>query len=228
MPRGASLDANALLWLLHFVAAAGEQRSVGPKLLYARRDMTELPEYKMPEAEVSLRLAFGLLARNLAVRRIEVAIDGAQVKTGNTVHFPLVEFLEDNGWCPVASPNTWQGAYSHPYHEVGIVIHSSPGKGDVVAYLSNGRTLRVESKKGPLIPSKSSQEYPLIREALGQLLTVEEAECTDILAVAVPSSDKFEALAEQWRSRPLMVHAGVHIATIDRENRIRGLEDVGV
>jgi len=53
----------------------------------------------------------------------------------------------------------------------------------------------VESKKGPLIRSKSLQDYPLIREAIGQLMTVEHADSLDLLAVAVPSYEKFNALA---------------------------------
>jgi hypothetical protein len=61
----------------------------------------------------------------------------------------------------------------------------------------------VELKKKPLQANKSSQEYPLIREALGQLLTVKEAADDDVLAIAVPSSSKFETLAAQWRGRLL-------------------------
>ena len=39
------------------------------------------PEKKMPEAEVSLRLAFYLIERGLVTSDVHVAIDGAQVKT---------------------------------------------------------------------------------------------------------------------------------------------------
>jgi len=97
-----------------------------------------------------------------------------------------------------------------------------------VAQLKSGLTLRVESKKGPLSRSKSSKEYPLIREAIGQLMTIEKAEPNDILAVAVPHSEKFDKLASQWRERPLMKNVGIHIVTIDRSNTIRGLENVGI
>jgi hypothetical protein len=41
---------------------------------------------KMPEAEVSLRLAIHLIENNLTISDVDVAIDGAQVKTTNTIH----------------------------------------------------------------------------------------------------------------------------------------------
>lgn len=190
--------------------------------------MTELPQDKMPEAEVSLRLAFGLFERGLVASTVEVAIDGAQIRTGTTVHFPIESFMQDMGWHFLGPVKEWRGVYKHRKYRDNLLVHSSPGKGDVVAKLTNGRTLRAESKKGSLVRSKSSQEYPLVREALGQLLTVEEAANTDLLAVVVPSSEKFERLAAQWRPRPLMKRARVHIATVNRCNQIKGLEDVGV
>ena len=94
--------------------------------------------------------------------------------------------------------------------------------------LVGGRVLRAEAKKGSLVRSRSSAEYPLMREALGQLLTVKEVGDKDVFAAAVPSSEKFESLAAEWRDRPLVVRAGLYIATVDRANNIRGLEHVGV
>ena len=46
---------------------------------------------KMPEAEVSLRLAFFLVENKHATDIVRVAIDGAQVRLGatNTFPFPL-------------------------------------------------------------------------------------------------------------------------------------------
>ena len=184
----------------------------------------ELNPSKMPEAEVSVRLAMYLIHAGLAVSDVSVAIDGAQVKTGKNIHFQLKEFMEFSGW--KSSSNTWQGTFQKAGFDHSINIHSSAGLGDVVTTLKTGHVLRVESKKGPLTRSKSSQEYPLIREAIGQLLTVEEAGENDILAVAVPYSEKFESLAQQWRVRPLMKKVAVRILTIDRNNQVRGLDGV--
>ena len=47
----------------------------------------------MSEAEVSLRLAFYLLDYDLAASDVEVAIDGAQVKTGETIQFRIGDFI---------------------------------------------------------------------------------------------------------------------------------------
>jgi len=187
-----------------------------------------LPKDKMPEAEVTLRLAIALVVNRHVVNDVQVAIDGAQVKTGETIHFPIVEFLNSYGWHSLDQTPSWQTTYSNSNYPFSIVVHSNPGEGDLVADLKSGRTLRVESKKGPLLRSKSSQEYPLIREAIGQLITIEHAAKSDLLAVAIPQSEKFDELANQWRDRPLMKSTGIHIVTVGRDNRIAGLESVGI
>ena len=57
-----------------------------------------LPKDKMPEAEVTLRLAMAIIEEGHTDSLVVAAIDGAQVKTGVTVHFPIVEFLNELGW----------------------------------------------------------------------------------------------------------------------------------
>jgi len=86
----------------------------------------------------------------------------------------------------------------------------------------SGHTLRVECKKGPLVRSKSSQEYPLLREALGQLLTIAEVTERDLLAVAVPHSAKFQELAQRWRQAPLIKRFGIHVLTVDQTGNVFG------
>lgn len=177
---------------------------------------------KMPEAEVSLRLAVWLIDQGLADATVEVAIDGAQVQVLDIVHFGLPEFMEQEGWSQLTAGTAWQCHWRHPGKRVDIRIHSSPGRGDVVAKLKSGHTFRAECKKGPLARSKSSQEYPLLREALGQLLTIGEVSDRDILAVAVPYSVKFNDLAERWRKAPLISRFGIHILTVDRSGCVLG------
>ena len=103
------------------------------------------------------------------------------------------------------------------------MIDSESGTGDVVARLTTGKQLRVECKKGPLVRSRSNPEYVLLHEALGQILTIAEANVDDLLAVAVPSSPKFEELAERWRSAPLVKALGLAILTVNRNGVVRGL-----
>ena len=187
-----------------------------------------LDESKMSEAEVTLRLAISLISNGHTKEDVVTAIDGAQVKIGETVHFQILEFLSTNGWLPNNKSGRWQCAYKNKDYQQSIVVHSNSGEGDLVATLNSGKRLRVESKKGPLVRSKSSQEYPLIREAIGQLMTIEHADPNDVLSVAVPSSEKFNALAAKWRERPLMKSTNIHIVTVDRDNVIKGLENVGI
>ena len=52
---------------------------------------------------------------------------------------------------------------------IHIIITSEAGIGDVNVQLLDGKKLYVESKKGK--ENKSGQEYPLMREAIGQLMT---------------------------------------------------------
>jgi hypothetical protein len=185
-------------------------------------------EDKMSEAEVTLRLAISLIESGHVVGDVQTAIDGAQVKTGNTTHFPIIEFLNTHGWESQTQRERWQAKYLNKKYAVSIIVHSNSGEGDLVADLKSGQRLRVESKKGPLKRSKSSQEYPLIREAIGQLITIEHVNESDLLAVAVPKSEKFDALAELWRKRPLVRKAGIYIITVGRDGSISGLSDVGV
>lgn len=183
---------------------------------------------KMTEAEVTLRLAMVIIKGGHTDKDISVAIDGAQIKTGTQVHFPIVEFLYSFGWRNSEKDIHWQCAYRHTAYKSAIVVHSFSGKGDLIAELKNGRILRVESKKGSLVRTKSSQEYPLIREAIGQLMTIETTHPNDLLAVAVPHSEKFVELAEEWRDRPLIKNAGIHIVTVSRDNSVSGLAHFGI
>lgn len=187
-----------------------------------------LHEDRMSEAEVTLRLAIYLINGSYTKDDVICAIDGAQVRVGSTTIFPILEFLNTEGWVGLEQDKKWQCKFIHEDFSQCIIIHSSSGKGDLVSTLTSGHTLRVESKKGPMVSKQGSKEYPLIREAIGQLMTVEYADDDDILAVAVPESVKFLDLAVQWRDRPLMKHAGIHIITVNRKNQITGLECIGI
>jgi hypothetical protein len=100
-----------------------------------------LDENKMSEAEVSLRLALYLIENRLVHNNVEVAIDGAQVRVLEKVYFPIEEFLKCHGCIKVNCESNWRGTY-----KVGqyiLEVHSTPGKGDVVAKLLNGKRLFV-------------------------------------------------------------------------------------
>jgi len=67
-----------------------------------------------------------------------------------------------------------------------------------------------------------------MREAIGQLMTIEKADPNDVLAVAVPKSPKFTELACRWRMLPLIANAGIHIVTVGRDSVLEGLENFGI
>lgn len=178
----------------------------------------------MPEAEVSLLLAMKLVRKRIAQADVLVALDGAQVRLGDHHHFDVATFMTRHGWRQVAQVERWQGRYVATGIEHAIEIHSNPGLGDVTTVLAEQRLLVVESKKGGLTPSKSSSEYKLMREALGQLLTLEQVPENVVLAIAVPHGDRFIKLAERWRKAPLIVRCGILIVTVACDGSVHGLD----
>lgn len=177
----------------------------------------------MHEAEVSLLLALHLLHSGLAQADVSVALDGAQVRIFDQHHFDVAAFMAQHGWHRVASVERWQGRYEAGGIVHAIVIHSSPGLGDVTTVLPGQRPLIVEAKRGTLSPSKSSAEYKLLREALGQLLTLGVVPANGVLAVAVPHGGRFVKLAERWRRSPLIARLGILIVTVSPEGMVYGL-----
>lgn len=177
----------------------------------------------MPEAEVSLLLALHLIGEGFAKADVTVALDGAQVRIGDQHHFDVLGFMSRHGWHRVLPAERWQGRYESDGMAHAIEVHSSPGLGDITTLLAGKRKLIVEAKKGSLIPSKSSAEYKLMREALGQLLTLEEVPANAVLAVAVPHGVRFVKLAERWRRAPLIERLGLLIVTVSPDGKVYGL-----
>ena len=181
-----------------------------------------MSDVKMPEVEVSLRLAIFLATSGKANSPIDVAIDGAQVKIGETVHFDVVQFMNSQGWQINSESNRWQGIYSNrnvPWH---IRVHSQSGIGDVTTILTSGQQFIAESKKGTMNRSKSSSEYPLIREAIGQLMTIESVPENPFLAIAIPAGERFLELTARWRSAPLLRRAGISLLTVSPTGEVQG------
>ncbi|MEQ8790840.1 MAG: DUF1653 domain-containing protein [Pirellulaceae bacterium] len=182
----------------------------------------DLPNDKMAEAEVSLRLAFHLLTLPASSGSATVAIDGAQVRVHGKEVFPISSFLSANDWAMAeqSGKNDWQGRYAKG--GLSLIVTAQSGRGDVVIDVGK-RRVRAESKKGNLVRKKGSPEYPLLREAIGQLMTVEQVETNDSLVVAVPLSDTFRSLATRWRTSPLIEEADIHFALIGRDGSVEGL-----
>lgn len=180
----------------------------------------------MTEAEVSLLLAEYLVREGAAVGTVEIALDGAQVEIKGRVVFPVREFLEARGWARESEGESWQGTWVKQVGEkqLRLRLHATAGQGDVVTVLQNGRRLRAEAKGGPLRRSKSSVEYPKLREALGQCLTLARVEADEDLAAAVPNGERFSELANRWRDAPLVKKLGLRILLVSPSGDVEGLD----
>lgn len=151
----------------------------------------------MQEAEVSLYIALHYICNGLTNENVKVSIDGAHVKTKNKVHFDIYGFLQEhNCYKSDGDVERWQGVYDIEGYVPKLEISSVPGIGDVNINLLSGKRLWIESKKGKT--NRSGQEYVLMREAIGQLMTNEHVTKDVIPVVAVPYSDKSFVLATKW------------------------------
>lgn len=156
----------------------------------------------MSEPEVSLLIAFYYIKNGLTKEDVYVSIDGAHVKTDEKVHFNIREFLLDHHVKKIDGDlSRWQGTYEINQNYPKLIIHSKPGYGDISIKTLDGKTIYIESKKGDLL-KKRGQEYPLMREAIGQLMTGAELNDTIIPVVAVPYTEKSNNLANKWSEYP--------------------------
>ena len=173
----------------------------------------------MTEAEVILRLAMYYIENGYTKENVTVSIDGAHVKTGNTVHFDIFAFLRKKGFQKLDNePERWQGEYSFAGSDSHIIISSTPGIGDVNVKLLNGNVIYAECKKGK--NDKRGQEYPLMREAIGQLMTGCDFIDSVIPMVAVPYTDKSRELAERWSKLTQISNLGIKFALIYEDGDI--------
>ena len=173
----------------------------------------------MQEAEVSLRVALHFIMNGLTKENVKVSLDGAHIKTGNQIHFDIFKFLSDNQCKKLDSDaERWQGVYQVQDFEKQLEIVSTPGIGDVNIKLPDGKILYVESKKGRA--DKKGQEYPLMREAIGQLMTGMEITEKVIPVVAVPYSEKSYELATRWSKLEQIKNVGIKFFLVKDEGRI--------
>ena len=174
----------------------------------------------MTEAEVILRLAIHYMKNRLTKEPVTVSIDGAHVKTGNTVHFDIFTFLHDIGLKKVDKESErWQGTYYYAEGDGLLIISSTPGIGDVNIKLLDGQIIYAECKKGK--NDKRGQEYPLMREAIGQLMTGCDFVDGVIPMVAVPLTDKAKVLAERWSKLTQIHNLGIKFALVSEDGNIQ-------
>ena len=166
----------------------------------------------MQEPEVSLRIAMKYIQESKTRSDIIVSIDGAHIKTKDTIHFDITSFMRENSYVKCEGENDrWQGTYQTNAHASNIIISSKSGVGDVSILLTDGTTLFIESKK---LRNGSNGEYPAIREAIGQLMTSCPDQPNVIPVVAVPYSPKSADLAQKWSSNQRIRMAGIRFMLV--------------
>ena len=166
----------------------------------------------MTEPEVSLRIAMQYVQNGESREDVTVSIDGAHVKTLNTMHFDIVDFMREHGYLKCDdNQNRWQGEYQKLGFATHIIICSKSGIGDVTIALNNGKTLYIESKK---FKSGSGGEYPAMREAIGQLMTGCPDDENTIPIVAVPFNSKSFELSKKWSCNKRIQNAGIHFMLV--------------
>lgn len=173
----------------------------------------------MKEAEVSLRIAIYYIANNLTSEDVIVSLDGAHIKTKDTVHFEIFDFMTAQGFKKVNEDySRWQGEYINERYSQKIIVIAKSGVGDIRITLNDGKILFIESKKG--VNKKGNPEYPLLREAIGQLVTNENYSENMISAVAVPCCEKNLSLAEKWSKLPLMKMLKIQFILVKEDGTI--------
>lgn len=171
----------------------------------------------MTEPEVSLLVALEYIKNGKTHNDITVSIDGAHIKTKNTVHFDIIAFMKKHGYTKSENSNHWQGEYHNPVFSQRIIISSKPGIGDVKITLNDGKTLYLESKK---IKSGSGGEYPAMREAIGQLMTGCPDDVNTIPVVAVPYNNKSFELSKKWSSNERIRNSGIRFMLVRTDGKI--------
>ena len=173
----------------------------------------------MKEAEVSIRIALYYIQNNITRENVKISIDGAHIKIKDTVHFDIFNFLKEHGCKKVeGNDSRWQGVYEVHGYETKIEISSRPGIGDARVVLPNNCILHIESKKGS--NKTGNSEYPLMREAIGQLMTTEYEGENIIPVVAVPYSPKSCELAERWSKYKKIQDANIHFILVKDTDEI--------
>ncbi|MGN0169515.1 MAG: hypothetical protein ACI39H_02005 [Lachnospiraceae bacterium] len=173
----------------------------------------------MTEPEVSLYIAMYYIKNGLTKKNVQVSIDGAHVKTKSTINFDIWKFFSENDYMKLDSDaDKWQGEYEIDGLDAHIVISSTPGIGDVKIETLDGKSIVVESKKGK--NDKKGLEYPMMREAIGQLMTNEYAGEYVIPVVGVPYSEKSYELATRWIKLPQIQAVGIKFFLVKEDGNI--------
>jgi len=183
-----------------------------------------LAPHHMSATETSLRLARWLLARQLVVSDIDVALTGYELTRRDIPCFPVQRFLAERSVARLdeGAEEDWRGRYLLHGAAHALRLHSDRDEGDVVATLANGRRLVAQVSRGVVGETRSSAEHKMLRGVIGRAVTFEHYEPSDWGAAVVPRNARFRQLASRWRRTQLMERSGLLILTVDRAGMVDG------
>lgn len=183
-----------------------------------------LAPHHMSATETSLRLARWLLARQLVVSDIDVALTGHELTRRDIPCFPVQRFLAERSVIRLdrGAGEDWRGRYLLRGAPHALRLHSDRDEGDVVATLANGRRLVAQVSRGVVGETRSSAEHKMLRGVIGRAITFEHYEPSDWGAAVVPRNARFRQLAARWRRTQLMERSGLLILTVDRIGLVDG------
>jgi hypothetical protein len=173
---------------------------------------------RMPEAEVTLRLAFWLISAEGSGQDVKIAIDGACVQIEDVTIFEIARFLQESGWKMMnqSGKNPWQGRYSHEQCTHSLQIQ--PKTGPDIQLLWGGKVLRVESKGGTF--ADKGRHRAIVAAGIGQVLTLNDIPESEERWVAVPYSERFKTVCESLVHSKFLKNIGVKFALPKRSGEV--------
>ena len=175
----------------------------------------------MPEAEVTLRLAFWLLRRAEPKSHADIAIDGAHVRiaaheqAGRHIEertvFDIQSFLAANKCDPRDLKDQWRGTYGFEGHTLRIRSVQSFD----VQVACDGMDIKAECKGGLLQPSGRGAAA-ISASAIGQVIVSGSSGQSEELWVAVPDSPAFEKVGRRILKGRAFADTGIKISLVSR------------
>jgi hypothetical protein len=176
----------------------------------------------MPEAEVTLRLAFWLLDRAGQKSYADIAIDGAHIRiakhrqAGRLIKertvFDIRSFLAANECHPGNLKHEWRGSYSRK----GQTLTIKAVRGFDVHVRGDGKGIKAECKGGPLHPVNGRSPAAILARAIGQVIVSDWNAHSEEPWVAVPDSPTFENAGKRILKSRAFASTGIRIALVGR------------
>jgi hypothetical protein len=195
---------------------------------YSKDPSVWLAQNKMTQTEVGLRVAAWLLNSGTAAAHVVYTLAGYELTRRENPLFPARRYLTDRlGFTTaIRERDEWRGAYLLPGCPHHLVVDWDRHAGQVITRLASGQRLVVFVSAGLLTSSRSPAEHHKFWQVIGRACTWPHADASDLLAVAVPRSERYRKLASEYRRAEGLARARIAVLTVDRASQVDGLQGV--